>query len=250
MSRRILFISDLHLEKSKPSITYGFLKFLEKNENRCSELYILGDLFEVWIGDDAISELEILVATSLAQFSQQGASVFILHGNRDFLIRENYAERCAAKLIYDHHQLNIGSDTILLLHGDTLCTDDDEYQKFRTIVRDELWQKEFLSRSIEERKAFANEARNESQKANITKPQQIMDVNQNSVKQLFSEKAATKILHGHTHRPAIHDLEMSELHDNGSREVQRIVLGDWGKLGWFAEINEEKLSLNSFKIQT
>ena len=89
----------------------------------------MGDLFEVWIGDDAISELEILVATSLAQFSQQGASVFILHGNRDFLIRENYAERCAAKLIYDHHQLNIGSDTILLLHGDTLCTDDDEYQK-------------------------------------------------------------------------------------------------------------------------
>jgi UDP-2,3-diacylglucosamine hydrolase len=249
LSRRLLFISDLHLEKSKPTITRGFLEFLERNQNRCSELYILGDLFEVWIGDDAISELETLVANSLAQFSQQGASIFILHGNRDFLIRQEYADRCQATLIYDHHLIQTKTDKILLLHGDTLCIDDEEYQKFRILVRNALWQKEFLSKTIDERQAFAKKARNESQKASATKTQQIMDVNENSVKHLFSETAATKILHGHTHRPAIHESKLPPSQDSSSRDVQRIVLGDWDKLGWFAEIHEEKLSLHSFKIQ-
>ena len=249
MSRRLLFISDLHLEKSKPTITRGFLEFLEKNQNKCSELYILGDLFEVWIGDDAISELEILVANSLAQFSQKGASIFILHGNRDFLIREDYADRCQAKLIYDHHLIQTKTDKILLLHGDTLCIDDEEYQRFRILVRNALWQKEFLSKTIDERQDFARKARKESQKASATKTQQIMDVNENSVEHLFNETAATKILHGHTHRPAIHETRLPRSQDTSSRDVQRIVLGDWGKLGWFAEIHEEKLSLHSFKIQ-
>lgn len=247
MPPRILFISDLHLEESRQDITNSFLNFLKGNQNRCSALYILGDLFEVWIGDDAISELEIIIADALTQFSNCGASIYLLHGNRDFLIMEDYAKLCSANLIDDHHIIHSGSDKILLLHGDTLCTDDVDYQQFRILVRGEVWKKDFMSKSIVERTVYANEARTKSQTATATKPEKIMDVNHNAVHELFKGNDLTKIIHGHTHRPAIHNFKVA-LNDNSPKKVQRIVLGDWDKLGWYAELTDGKFLLNSFSL--
>ena len=139
MSSRRLFISDLHIDQSRTDIIYGLFQFLERNKNKCEALYILGDLFEVWIGDDAIADTEMAVASKLRDYSQHGASVVIMHGNRDFLIGNEYANQCGATIIYDNHLVKIEDENLLLLHGDTLCTDDIEYLRFRELVRDNIW---------------------------------------------------------------------------------------------------------------
>jgi len=219
---------------------------LKENKNCCSALYILGDLFEVWIGDDATSELEILIAESLSNFSDN-TPVYFLHGNRDFLIRESYTNTCNINIIKDHHTLELKNEKILLLHGDTLCTDDSDYQQFRTLVRDKAWQDEFLSKTISERTSYATSAREKSQTATAVKKEYIMDVNDNAARELFINHNLTKIIHGHTHRPAVHDLTIKR-NDNSKIKAQRVVLGDWDKFGWYAEIKDGKLSLNSFKL--
>ena len=162
MSSRRLFISDLHIDQSRTDIIYGLFQFLERNKNKCEALYILGDLFEVWIGDDAIADTEIAVASKLHDFSQHGASVFIMHGNRDFLIGDKYAKRCGATIIYDNHLVKIEDENLLLLHGDTLCTDDIEYLRFRELVRNNIWQQQFLGKPITERAAYARQVRDRS----------------------------------------------------------------------------------------
>lgn len=244
MSESVLLISDLHLEPNRPDITAALKHFLEKHRGQCSALYILGDLFEVWIGDDALSDLALEIAQELDKFARGGSDVFIMHGNRDFLIGDDYAQRCGASLIQEPFVLKTDKCEILLLHGDHLCTDDVDYQNFRAMVRNPAWQSEFLNKTIEERVSYAQEARKQSQAATGEKPAEIMDVNQAAVANLFNETQQTLIIHGHTHRPAVHEHTLS--HSNSSLTVgKRIVLGDWDKKLWYVQVSDGKTSLHS-----
>ena len=242
MSSRILLISDLHLEPGRPDITAALFAFLKRNAAACGALYILGDLFEVWIGDDDASELSAAVASALSSFHEAGADIFIIHGNRDFLLGDTYAASCGATLIDDSTVINTPVGPALVLHGDDLCTDDVEYLKFRNTVRQESWQQDFLSKTLLECRAFANQARQQSQQATSTKQNAIMDVNATSVEQRFLEAGQKLMIHGHTHRPQVHALEL------GGSKAQRVVLGDWDKHGWFAEIDAKGLRLEKFPL--
>ncbi len=246
---RTLFISDLHLQESRPDITATLLHFLKLNQGQSDALFILGDLFEVWIGDDDVSELKSSIARALAAFNRAGARIFVAHGNRDFLIGQDYAEQCGATLIEDPYILSSESGSVVLLHGDQLCVDDSEYMKFRNEVRNQDWQREFLAKSLDERRTFASQARQQSRKAVADKSTEIMDVNQNEVLQLLSCTQQTTVIHGHTHRPAIHQIHLdSPICEKD--EAKRIVLGDWDQQGWFAVLNSDGINLQNFPLQT
>lgn len=242
MSSRILLISDLHLEQGRPDITAALLAFLERNTGSCGALYILGDLFEVWIGDDDATELSKTVANALNSFHEAGADIFILHGNRDFLLGSSYVASCGATLIDDSTTIDTPIGPALLLHGDDLCSDDIEYIEFRNTVRQASWQKDFLSKTLIERRAFADQARQQSQQATSTKENAIMDVNPSAVRQRLQDTAQKLMIHGHTHRPQVHEVRL------GEDQAQRVVLGDWDKHGWFAEIDHEGLRLEKFPL--
>ena len=242
MSSRILLISDLHLEQGRPDITAALFAFLARNTATCSALYILGDLFEVWIGDDDATELSTSVAHALHSFHEAGSDIYILHGNRDFLLGTSYAASCGATLIDDSTVIDTAIGPALVLHGDDLCSDDVEYIKFRDTVRQESWQQDFLSKSLTERRAFADQARQQSQQATSTKKNSIMDVNAASVAQLLRETEQRLMIHGHTHRPQVHELEL------GKEKARRVVLGDWDSHGWFAEIDALGLRLEKFPL--
>lgn len=247
MSKRILFISDLHLEESRPDITDALLAFLNRNKASCGALYILGDLFETWIGDDDRSTLSDTVADALTEFQQAGSSIYLLHGNRDFLIGNEYANRCGASLIHDSTVINSPAGPILVLHGDDLCTDDIEYLQFRDLVRQPTWQQEFLSKPLPERRAFAEQARQQSKNATASKDNSIMDVNAGAVEKRLIEQGQSLMIHGHTHRPQVHELQLSHP-VAGSHEARRVVLGDWDKNGWFIEVSSEGLKLEQFPL--
>ena len=247
MSKRILFISDLHLEESRPDITRTLLQFLNINSGKCAALYILGDLFEVWIGDDEQSPLIDEITSALRGFHVAGSSIYLMHGNRDFLIGDNFAKRCGAEWIEDPCILKTEAGHIVLLHGDTLCTDDLEYMQFRAQVRQQIWQQEFLAKSLDDRRAFAQEARQASQKTAGIKNNSIMDVNGQAVLDLFNQFQENMMLHGHTHRPAVHELAFSNP-INGQIKGQRIVLGDWNNKAWYAETQSKEISLLSFDL--
>lgn len=247
MSKRALFISDLHLEESRPDITDALLAFLSRNKASCSALYILGDLFEAWIGDDDRTALSDTVANALTEFQQAGASIYLLHGNRDFLIGNEYASRCGASLINDSTVIDSPIGSILVLHGDDLCTDDIEYIQFRNLVRQPVWQQEFLSKTLAERRAFAEQARQQSKNATADKDHSIMDVNADAVEKRLIEHDQSLMIHGHTHRPQIHELQLSQP-VAGSHEARRVVLGDWDKNGWFVEVSSEGLKLEQFPL--
>ena len=249
MASKILLISDLHLEDSRPEITASLLYFLQSNEGACDALYILGDLFDVWIGDDDVSELAISVAAALKAFNDAGASIYIMHGNRDFLIGADFAQRCGAALLADPYVLQSAAGPILLLHGDQLCTDDTDYMQFRDMVRQESWQQEFLRKSLKDRSAFAQQAREQSRLATASKPVSIMDVNQAEVQRLLADTGQLTMIHGHTHRPAIHDVALTGP-INGQTMAKRIVLGDWHQMVWFGEISSDGVKLQHLPLQT
>ena len=244
MSQRVLFISDLHLQQDRPDLTEALIKFLADNRGQTDQLYILGDLFELWVGDDLESALADTVASSLADFSAGGSDIYLMHGNRDFLLGDAFAARCGATLIHEPYAIETSTGPITLLHGDALCTDDVEYQQFKTLVRSPQWQTEFLSKTPEQRLAFAEQARTQSRESTATKSDAIMDVNDIAVDTFMRDNNANTIIHGHTHRPAIHPVK--DKAGNSSRK--RVVLGDWGKTGWFVEICEAGLELKSFSI--
>lgn len=242
MSSRILLISDLHLEPGRPDITAALFAFLERNTATCGALYILGDLFEVWIGDDDATELSAAVANALNSFHQAGADIFIIHGNRDFLLGAGYAASCGATLIADSSAVDTPIGPALVLHGDDLCIDDVEYIKFRNTVRQESWQQDFLSKTLTQRRAFAAQARQQSQQATSTKQNAIMDVNATAVEQRLRDTGQKLMIHGHTHRPQVHELQL------GEDSAQRVVLGDWDSHGWYAEIDAQGLRLEKFPL--
>lgn len=249
MSKPILFISDLHLQDDRPDLTRALLMFLQENQGKCEELYILGDLFEVWLGDDSLTATSEAVAKALHEFAECGSDVYIMRGNRDFLMGTEFAARCGASLLAEPYRLHSKLGDIVLMHGDVLCTDDTEYQTFRSMVRSAEWQADFLARNLDERIAFARQARQQSSLATAQKQDDIMDVNQAAVLEFLKRVDCPRLLHGHTHRPDVHSIALQSKID-GSSEAIRMVLGDWGVRGWFAELDGEHWQLKQFSIST
>ncbi len=237
----IVFISDLHLMPERPEIMDLFVRFSEDIAAKADTLYILGDFLEVWWGDDdpATDYQDVFNALSTL-VTQYHTEIFLMHGNRDFLIGKALAERCHFKIIQDPHKINFNNRDILLLHGDTLCTDDIEYQKFRQMVRNPLWQQQVLAKTLEQRHQLAKSLRENSKQATTEKDQSIMDVNQAETEKVFLQNDIDLIIHGHTHRPAIHHKKIN------SRDTTRIVLGDWHEAGSYLRINDS----SDFKLQT
>jgi len=216
-----LFISDLHLEAERPDIADQFLKFLQTDASEADDLYILGDLFEVWVGDDDPNAHYVTIKRALRKLVDSGIPVFFMHGNRDFMIGRKFANETGVRILKDPHKVLMYGQHVLLSHGDALCTDDVQYQRVRKMTRDPDWQATILARPLKDRLRMAEEARRQSLEQTINLNMEIMDVNQDAVKKIIQSFKVDILLHGHTHRPAIHDVDL------GSRKAKRIVLGDW-----------------------
>jgi UDP-2,3-diacylglucosamine hydrolase len=234
----IFFISDLHLEQNKPHLTKAFENFIDSKVNLHDELFILGDFFEQWIGDDNEDDFIKSVKNILKDKTAKGLTVYFMHGNRDFLIGDKFCKEVGAMLLDDPFIINLEEKKIMLMHGDSLCTDDEDYQNFRNLVRSKDWQEDFLSKDLKERKEVAKNLREISSLENQTKDENIMDVNQSEVLKIIENHSVDVLIHGHTHRPFVHD-------ESG---VPRMVLGDWGDFLWFIESSEGNLNLLKEKI--
>lgn len=221
-----LFISDLHLDPQRPAITGLFCDFLAGEARDAKALYILGDLFEAWVGDDDDSGLAATVASALHALTSAGVPVLFQRGNRDFLLGQDYARRAGLRILPDPAVIMLGNAPALLMHGDLLCTDDTAYQQFRAQTRDPSWQATFLAQPLAARQAFAQQARAASQTRQgelqaAGTMETITDVTAQTVNETFGRYGVQTLIHGHTHRPAIHALRV------GEHDCRRIVLGDW-----------------------
>ena len=236
---RALFISDLHLAPERPAIIDLFVRFCDEIASQYEALYILGDFVEYWLGDDDPAEGLQPAFDALKKLADAGCSIFFMHGNRDFLIGDALAQRCGFKRIPDPTLIHLNDKAILLMHGDTLCTDDVDYMQFRNEVRDENFQKSFLAKSLGERQQIAQSLRESSKEATAQKKPEIMDVNQQAVESVISQHRVQLLIHGHTHRPAIHSLEVKGV------PSKRIVLGDWYDSGSYLAFDDS----TSLKLQ-
>lgn len=217
-----LFIADLHLDDSRPQITTLFERFLRSDEVRSADaLYILGDLVEAWIGDDDDAELPARIARATGAVDAAGVPVYFMVGNRDFLLGKKFADRAGLKLLDDGTVHELHGRPTLIMHGDVLCTDDDAYQAVRRQVRDPQWQAQILTMPLEARRAFAAKAREDSRAHTGSTMETIMDVNADAVAAAMRDAGVTRLIHGHTHRPAVHEFKLD------GEPAQRIVLGDW-----------------------
>lgn len=237
-----LFISDLHLDNERPQVNELFLRFLREEAPGADALFILGDLFEAWIGDDDPSDLAAAVSEGLAALHDSGVPVYFMHGNRDFLLGRTYAARARMTLLPDPSVIVLDGQPVLLMHGDTLCTADERYQAFRAQTRDARWQAQFLAQPVAARIAFAQQARATS-KAHQAGMQERMealtDVSRDAVDELMTRFGIDTLIHGHTHRPAIHRFEVA------GRERRRIVLGDWYDQGSVLRVKDGTFDLQS-----
>lgn len=227
MRKHTLFISDLHLEDSHTHITTLFLRFLTEKASHCDALYILGDLFETFIGDDENTPLHQKVTQGLSQLSAAGVPIYLMHGNRDFLLGKAFAKRCQATLIPDPTVIDLYGKRTLLMHGDTLCTQDVKYLAFRKKARNVFLQKLFLARSLKKRQAIAAKARELSRIHTQQTNTAILDVTPSEVPRIMQQHDAQHLIHGHTHRPGFHYLRQQD------RFLFRAILGDWEKTGYF-----------------
>ena len=232
------FISDIHLSTDTPHLTDAFKTFLNESKETCTHLFILGDLFEIWIGDDDDNPFIQDIKKALINFTSDGPETFLMHGNRDFLIGESFTSEVGISILPDPYTLDINGMKTILSHGDFLCTDDADYIEFRNKVRSEEWQKDFLSKSIDQRNEIANLLRSDSKNATSEKSLEITDANLETVDIFIQENKPDIFIHGHTHRPKIHE----------HNSCKRIVLGDWDKNGWFTSIENKDCHLNKFKI--
>lgn len=216
-----LFISDLHLYHQRPAVTEAFRQFLGQEAVQADSLYILGDLFEAWIGDDEPDPHDRSIVTSLRELTDSGTRCFFIRGNRDFLVGDRFAAETGVSILNDGTQVDLYNQRVLLLHGDTLCTDDKEYQRFRRFVHHPATRTVFLALPVAARRALAKHMRDQSMSASSQKAEEIMDVNQAAVEKTMRDASVQILVHGHTHRPAAHRFKLA-----GS-DAQRIVLGDW-----------------------
>ncbi|MRH78763.1 UDP-2,3-diacylglucosamine diphosphatase [Spiribacter sp. C176] len=237
----ILMIADLHLDQSRPQAIAAFLQFLAGPARHAQAVYILGDLFEAWIGDDA-QPADDPIAPALHSLAAQGVAIYLLHGNRDFLLGHAFAEAAGAKLLEEPVRIVIDNEPVILEHGDALCTDDVDYQALRQQLRNPQWQSGFLALPIAERIRQAQAAREQSSSAMSAKSQAIMDVNPAAVEARLREEKVQRLIHGHTHRPAQHSLNV-----DGAPCV-RIVLGDWFEQGSVLRIENGQYELQRFSL--
>ena len=216
-----LFISDLHLEAERPDIGDQFIKFLKTDATEAEALYILGDLFEAWVGDDDPNAHYAIIKMALRTLADSGVPVFFMHGNRDFMIGRKFARETGVEILEDPYPVKMYGQKVLLSHGDAMCTDDVQYQRVRAMTRDPDWQAAMLEKPLKERLRIAQEARRQSLERTLNLSMDIMDVNQGAVMRTINEYSVDVLLHGHTHRPDIHTVDL------GNRKAKRVVLGDW-----------------------
>jgi len=239
----VLFVSDIHLCPTRPGVTDLFVEFLRVEATKCRELYILGDLFETWVGDDAHSEMNNAVKAELKKLTEKNIPVYLMHGNRDFLLGKQFARETGCTLISDPHPIDISGQTVLLMHGDTLCTEDPKYLKYRKRVRHPLVQYLFTRLPLRSRENIAKKARGKSKKHQSRAAENIMDVSMSEVSKIMKKHNAHTLVHGHTHRPAIHNFKL------GSELASRIVLSDWDEKGGFLSFTKDgKSRLVDFEI--
>ena len=234
----VLFISDLHLAPERPAVTRAFLSFLRDTAAQAEALYILGDLFEAWVGDDDPSDLAAQVQNSLRQLSDSGVRLYIQQGNRDFLLGSRFSQRCGAELLGDERVIEHQGHRALVMHGDSLCTDDLDYQRFRRKARNPIYKWCLSHLPLKRRQKIASEWRAKSLAANSNKASTIMDVNAAAVDAVMAKHRVTVLIHGHTHRPDRHQVNLGE----------RLVLGDWHSLGWVLKLDANGYALQSFSI--
>lgn len=220
-----LFVSDVHLDASAPQATEQFLEFLRVQAAQAEALYILGDLFEVWVGDDDPSPEKARIVAALRELAAKGIACFVIHGNRDFLLGRGFCDRSGCRLLPDPVILELDGERVLVTHGDALCTDDHSYQELRSTVRTVEWQRRFLALPFEIRDRLANKARAGSKAHTTRTAPKIQDVNADAVATAFRTARVHRMIHGHTHRPGIHDLVIDD------EPAQRIVLGAWYEQG-------------------
>jgi len=229
-----LFISDLHLSEDRPAANERFFAFIEDTAARADALYVLGDLFEYWIGDDDLANpFNGVIAGFFRRLTEGGTRLYFMHGNRDFLVADGFAAATGATLLPDPSVVQ----GVLLMHGDTLCTDDLDYQKWRDTARAPQWQRTFLGKSLEARRVEVKGLRERSKQAIEAKPDEIMDVNEDAVREALRRHNVSRLVHGHTHRPGRHRVEVD------GRPCERWVIPDWYGNGGFVELKDGKLRL-------
>lgn len=242
---RTLFISDLHLTSEQPQLSVQLFRFLADQARSAQALYILGDLFDAWLGDDVLDDpqgdpLAREIADALRALHDAGTEIMVMHGNRDFLLGARFAQASGARLIEDPTVVTLGARRVVLMHGDTLCTDDIAYQKFRALARSKAFQEEFLAKPLAARRVLAQEYRAKSEQTKRATPEEIMDVTPSAVGEAFRRHALSCMIHGHTHRPATHVIEVD------GRRCERWVLPDWDRRGGFLVAEDKRLSLERF----
>lgn len=237
----ILLVSDLHLQEERPDITRAFLDLLATRARDAQALYILGDFFEAWIGDDGMTPFQQSICQALRALSDGGTRVFLMHGNRDFLIGQAFCKAAGCTLLKDPSVVEMGGEPVLLMHGDSLCTRDEAYMKLRRYLRNplSLWILRHLPLST--RRKLARKLRSESKAQTRMKANDIIDVTAEEVPRLMQRHGVRTLIHGHTHRPAIHKLTL----EDGSAG-RRIVLGDWDRQGWALQVDEQGFQLSPF----
>ncbi|WP_430389073.1 UDP-2,3-diacylglucosamine diphosphatase [Dyella sp. 20L07] len=238
-----LFIADLHLDDSRPQITQLFEDYLASDEARSADaLYILGDLVEAWIGDDDDAELPQRIANATRALCDSGVPVYFMVGNRDFLLGEDFAQRAGFSLLDDGAVHELYGRPTLLMHGDVLCTDDVAYQTIRKQVRTPEWKAQILAMPLAARRAFAAKAREDSRAHTGSTMETIMDVNADAVADSMRKAGVTRLIHGHTHRPATHELTLD------GQPAERIVLGDWYEHGSVLRVTPEGTELRGLSL--
>ncbi len=232
----ILLISDLHLHEERPDIAGAFLAFLEQHAKHAQALYILGDFFEVWIGDDAITPFQRSIAQALSDIAGGGTQIYLMHGNRDFLLGQDFCQLADCELITDPSVVKLAGEQVLLMHGDSLCTSDRSYIRLRRVLRNPLMLFILRHLPLRMRQRLAGDLRQKSTNSTRMKAMDITDVNAQAVSKIMSQHQVRTLIHGHTHRPAVHNL---------GNEKQRIVLGDWDSQGWFIQVSRHTIELKS-----
>jgi UDP-2,3-diacylglucosamine hydrolase (EC 3.6.1.-) len=238
----ILLISDLHLQEERPDITRAFLDLLDGRARHAKALYILGDFFEAWIGDDAMTPFQQSICQALRQLSDSGTAIYLMHGNRDFLIGQDFCAAAGCTLLADPSVIELGGEQVLLMHGDTLCTRDLAYMKMRRYLRNpvSLWILRHLP--LATRQKLARKLRSESRAQTRMKATEIVDVTPEEVPKVMAAHGVRTLVHGHTHRPAIHKLVVE------GEPARRIVLGDWDRRGWTLQVDGQGFALEPFEF--
>jgi UDP-2,3-diacylglucosamine hydrolase len=235
------FVSDLHLTETRPAANEAFFSFIERKAPSGQALYILGDLFEYWIGDDDLAEpFHAVVAGFLRGLSRAGVALYVMQGNRDFLMGARFCDETGARLLGDPAVVELAGVRTLLMHGDTLCSDDADYQDWRRVARSEKWQREFLSKPLAERRRAILELRERSKSAIRVKSAEVMDVNDDAVRKAFRQHGVTRLVHGHTHKAGRHSIQVD------GQLCERWVLPDWYGPGGYLEIGAGKPRLVRF----